>query len=49
MIDQSASDIWKKMAINPENDPIQNNAVHLIMVESDIGRAYANNIDDDRW
>lgn len=48
MVDQSASDIWKRWPPNPETDPIQNGAIHLIMVESnDIGRAFANNIDDD--
>lgn len=48
MVDQSAGDTWKRWPPNPETDPIQNGAVHLIMVESnDIGRAFANNIDDD--
>ena len=48
MVDQSSGDIWKRWPPNPETDPIQNGAVHLIMVESDdIGRAFANNIDDD--
>ncbi len=42
MVDQSAGDTWKRWPPNPETDPIQNGAVHLIMVESDdIGRAFA--------
>lgn len=48
MIDQSASDRWKRWPVSPENDTIQNGKVHLIMVEADdLGRAYKDNIDND--
>lgn len=47
MVNQSASDRWKRWPPNPENDLIQDSLVHLIMVEvNDIGRAYADNIDN---
>lgn len=47
MVDQSSNDKWKRWPANPEDDPIQNSAVHLIMVESDdIGRAFADFIDN---
>ncbi|QQS36540.1 MAG: hypothetical protein IPM56_00890 [Ignavibacteriales bacterium] len=48
MVDQSSGDIWKRWPANPETDPIQNGAVHLIMVEADdLGRAYTDFIDND--
>ena len=47
MVNQSASDKWKRWPAFPETDAIQDSAVHLIMVESDdIGRAFADNIDN---
>jgi len=48
MVSQSSDDRWKRWPSNPENDPLQNGAVHLIMVESDdIGRAFSDFIDND--
>ncbi|MCW9066312.1 MAG: hypothetical protein OQJ78_08430 [Ignavibacteriaceae bacterium] len=48
MINQSAGDQWKRWPPNPETDPVQNGAVHLIMVESDdIGLPFEDNIDND--
>lgn len=48
MVNQSAADKWKRWPSNPENDPIQNGVVHLIMVEGDdIGLPFKDNIDND--
>jgi hypothetical protein len=48
MVNQSAGDQWKRWPPYPETDPVQNGAVHLIMVESnDIGLPYKDNIDND--
>ncbi len=48
MVNQSAGDRWKRWPPNPETDPVQNGAVHLIMVESeDVGRAFTDFIDND--
>jgi len=47
MVNQSASDKWKRWPPNPETDAIQDSSVHLIMVEAeDLGRAFADNIDN---
>jgi hypothetical protein len=48
MVDQSAGDRWKRWPASPETDPIQDGAIHLIMVESDdIGKAFKDFIDND--
>ena len=48
MVNASANDKWKRWPPDPENDPIQNGNVHLIMVESDdVGLPYKDNIDND--
>jgi len=48
MVNQSAGDQWKRWPPNPDTDPVQNSAVHLIMVESDdIGLPFEDNIDND--
>ncbi len=48
MVDQASGDKWKRWPADPEVDPIQNGAVHLIMVESDdVGRAFTDFIDND--
>jgi len=47
MVDFVQSDRWKRWPVNPENDPIQNGLVHLLMVESDdVGNAFADGIDN---
>jgi hypothetical protein len=48
MINLASGDQWKRWPANPENDPLQNGIVHLLMVESDdLGRAFRDNIDND--
>ena len=48
MVDAAAGDKWKRWPADPENDPIQNGKVHLIMVENDdIGLPFKDNIDND--
>ncbi len=48
MVDLAATDRWHRWPINPENDPIQDSLVHLLMIEDDdVGLAYADNIDND--
>ncbi len=48
MVNASSGDQWKRWPPNPENDPVQNGAVHLIMVESDdVGLPFKDFIDND--
>ncbi|MBU1096109.1 MAG: hypothetical protein KKB34_06460 [Bacteroidetes bacterium] len=47
MVDNSDADKWKRWPRNPETDPIQQGAVHLIMVEADdIGMKFKDFIDN---
>ncbi|MGH1366027.1 MAG: hypothetical protein ACRBF0_20880 [Calditrichia bacterium] len=47
MVGQASGDVWKRWPPNPEGDPIQNGAVHLLMVEGeDEGLPYRDNIDN---
>lgn len=47
MINFSASDQWQRWPVNPENDPIQNGQVHLLMLDDeDIGKGFKDNIDN---
>ncbi len=47
MVDLSENDRWKRWPVNPENDILQQGAVHLIMVENDdIGYGYRDFIDN---
>ncbi len=54
MISAASSDVapggynWRRWPPFPETDSVQDSAVHLIMVESsDLGKAFADNIDND--
>lgn len=48
MVSQASGDTWKRWPPDPENDPIQNGAIHLIMVESDDeGLKFKDFIDND--
>ncbi|NWF49653.1 MAG: hypothetical protein HXY49_03845 [Ignavibacteriaceae bacterium] len=48
MVSLVFSDQWKRWPADPQNDPVQNGQVHLVMVEDeDIGRAFRDNIDND--
>ena len=47
MIDHVQNDIWKRWPPNPENDPVQNGVIHLLMVETgDEGKAFKDHIDN---
>ena len=47
MVTHVQNDIWKRWPPNPQNDPIQNGLVHLLMVENgDEGKAFKDNIDN---
>ncbi len=47
MVSLAQSDNFNRWPVNPENDPIQNGKVHLLMVEDDdIGNAYKDMIDN---
>ncbi len=47
MVSNAQSDTWKRWPPNPENDPVQDSLVHLLMVESDDeGFAFKDNIDN---
>ncbi|MEX0602019.1 MAG: hypothetical protein WD295_01675, partial [Bacteroidota bacterium] len=46
MVNQAATDPWRRWPANPENDPIQQGQVHLIgVVDADIGYPWKDNID----
>ncbi|MCB0298063.1 MAG: hypothetical protein KDG51_23060, partial [Calditrichaeota bacterium] len=48
MISQASIDVWKRWPPNPAGDPLQNGAIHLLLVEEDDeGFAFKDFIDND--
>ncbi len=48
MISESGLDVWGRWPANPETDPVQAGAVHLIQVDdTDLGKRFKDNIDND--
>ena len=48
MVAEANGDMWKRWPPYPENDPVQNGIIHLIMVESDDeGQPFKDGIDND--